>query len=441
LLASTAACPGQAPEDGAKVLVTFTYQRADGAPAAQYLTVTWVGEGDVFDRDRRLPAAGTLPDAPVLGKFQISVRQPGTSRTIVARAFAGEEQVAEGAVRVMVAPDADTPVTLELFAGHLPDADGDGIPDAIDNCPAERNLPQGPCLSSDGGAPDADTDSGPPPDAQPPDLATPPDSRPADTAPLPDVDVPGKFPRGHTCLINEDCGDGRCADSRVGKFCASAGMLVVPAGPFMRGCLAGDTQCQNDEMPLRAITLSGFEIDQTEVIQSQYDACVKAGMCAAPSGFNPGARPSHPVSNATWAMASAYCKWASKRLPTEAEWEKAARGPASNIYPWGGAAPDCTLAQYKGCGLSDSVPVGQLGGTSGYGVEDLAGNVSEWVSDNYNANYYMNAPAMDPTGPPGGMHIRRGGGFSSDPPALRTSARLATDQVAASAGFRCARGL
>jgi formylglycine-generating enzyme required for sulfatase activity len=83
--------------------------------------------------------------------------------------------------------------------------------------------------------------------------------------------------------------------------------------------------------------------------------------------------------------------------------------------------------------------VGQLAGTSGYGVEDMAGNVAEWVNDLYSASYYATAPAMDPTGATSGMHVRRGGGFSSDPPALRTSARVAGDAATAIAGFRCAR--
>jgi formylglycine-generating enzyme required for sulfatase activity len=183
-------------------------------------------------------------------------------------------------------------------------------------------------------------------------------------------------------------------------------------------------------------------LNQTEVTQSEYDVCVKAKACAAPAGFNPVARPRHPVGNVTWEAANTFCTWSGKRLPTEAEWEKAARGPGSTIYPWGDEAPkDCSLTQYKACAPADSIAVNQLVGTSGYGIEDMAGNVAEWVSDFYSANYYAGAPATDPPGPGSGPHLRRGGGFNSDPPALRTSARASGDAAAASTGFRCARSL
>jgi Sulfatase-modifying factor enzyme 1 len=436
LLLATAACPGPAPDEGTRLLVTF--ERAEGTPVPEYLYLTWVGGGNVYGENQRAPATGSLPAGPVLGTFQISVREADTSRTIVARGYVGENLVCEGAITTRTDPDAAKSVTLELRPGHLDDDDGDGIPDLVDNCRGESNRGQGPCQ---GVAPDAgEMDADAPDNTVPPDTAAPPDAGAPDTLVTPDL-PPGKLPSGRACGNNDDCESGRCADSRVGRFCASPGMVVVPSGPFMRGCLAKDSQCGADEQPLRTIMLTGFEIDQTEVVQSQYDGCVKAGVCPAPSGFNPGARPNHPVANTSWAMARAYCTWAGKRLPTEAEWEKAARGPGSSVYPWGDAAPDCSHAQYKGCGLADTVPIAQLAGTSGYGVEDMAGNVAEWVNDYYAAGYYASAPGTDPPGPGSGMHVRRGGGFSSDPPALRTGARASGDAATAIAGIRCARGL
>jgi len=438
------ACPKQEEEGGAGLLISFSLVRAEGMPPAEYLKLTWVGEGNVYREDLRVPATGSLPDAPDLGTFRIAIREPGTRRIIVARAYTGSEVVAEGATEVTPAADITMPVNLPLSRGRMPDQDRDGIPDLVDNCPTEPNRSQGvvpSCMPPpDAGArDDAGAEVGEPLDGEPPpDTGLPADARPDITPP--DLG-PSKSPRGSPCVTNEECGTGRCADSRVGKFCASPGMVVVPAGMFMRGCLSKDTQCASDERPLRSVMVSGFELSQTETTQSEYDACVKAGACPSPSGFNPTMRPNHPVGNVTWAMANTFCAWAQKRLPTEAEWEKAARGPALTVYPWGDAAPSCSLAQFKGCGLADSVPVSQLTGTSGYGIEDMGGNVAEWVSDLYAANYYASAPTTDPTGPGSGMHQRRGGGFASDPPALRTSARAASDTATASVGFRCARGL
>jgi iron(II)-dependent oxidoreductase len=449
LLLLLAACSKQDDAGtGTRLLVTFV--RSVDAPELEYLKVTWVGGGQLYRRDERVPASGPLPLKAELGIFQIAVRDPGAWRIIVARGVAGGEVVAEGAVRAYAMADVATPVTLTLFPGRMPDSDGDEIPDPIDNCPDQPNREQGEDCQGprlDGGpgpADDGGAEVGSPPDAEPPrdTLTPPPDLRP-DSAP---VDLgSGKTARGGACLTNDECETGYCADSRVGKFCASPGMVVVPAGAFPRGCLSKDTMCAADERPLKMVMVSGFEMNQTEVTQSEYDTCVKAGVCPAPAGFNPGARPNHPVGNVAWDAASKFCTWAGKRLPTEAEWEKAARGPASGIYPWGDDASMmnvvCSRAQLKGCGPAESVPVRFLAGASGYGIEDLAGNVAEWVSDLYNNNYYASAPSTDPPGPATGMHLRRGGGFTSDLPALRTSARAPGDAPAPSVGFRCARSL
>jgi hypothetical protein len=447
LLLALAACRRQeGTETSTSVLVTV--QRAENVPPADYLSLKWVGGGHSIE-GQKAPRDGTpLPNKTELGQYRILIQDPVSPRTIVATAIANGDVVAEGGVRAEPMANTEVGALLILRMGRMPDGDRDGIPDEVDNCSHESNPDQGPCVTAPPGDAGAEEDGGPPdagvpPDAEPPPDATqvPPDARP-DTAPI-DLGS-GKTARGGACVSPDECETGRCADSRVGKFCASTGMLVVPAGQFARGCLNKDTACAADERPQKMVMVSGFELNQTEVTQGQYDACVKAGVCPAPSGFNPTMRPNHPVGNVTWTMANTFCTWSGKRLPTEAEWEKAARGPASNVYPWGDEMPtvsSCALTQFKACGLADSVPVGTLTGISGYGIEDMAGNVAEWVSDFYASNYYAGAPATDPTGAASGMHLRRGGGFTSDPPALRTSARAPSDAATASGGFRCARSL
>jgi formylglycine-generating enzyme required for sulfatase activity len=222
-------------------------------------------------------------------------------------------------------------------------------------------------------------------------------------------------------------------------------MMVVPEGPFERGCdPTRDPYCEQDEEPVRTITLKGFEMDRTETTQSAFDECVRIRACSVPRpGYAPKDRPAHPVTNVSWASADAFCRWAGKRLPTEAEWEKAARGPLATIYPWGDEAADCSRAQFRGCGITDVVPVAVLAGTSYYGVEDLAGNAAEWVSDWYEAGYYTRAPNLDPRGPATGTdRVRRGGGFDADAPSLRSSKRVFGDPgTPAAQGFRCAKDL
>jgi formylglycine-generating enzyme required for sulfatase activity len=225
---------------------------------------------------------------------------------------------------------------------------------------------------------------------------------------------------------------------------ADPGDLVpVLAGQFLMGCNeAVDSACLDDEKPMHMVSLSAFEIDRTEVSQDQYSACVVAGACDVPSCAWDCDRTDYPATCVSWAQADAYCSWAGKRLPTESEWEKAARGSSGNKYPWGDSEPDCTLTNQAGCG-EEALPVGsQVAGASPYGALDMAGNVVEIVADWYDASYYSGSPNTDPKGPASGTRYGgRGGGFRSDATWQRASKRDWYDlsDSAASLGFRCAR--
>jgi formylglycine-generating enzyme required for sulfatase activity len=226
-------------------------------------------------------------------------------------------------------------------------------------------------------------------------------------------------------------------------------MVAVPAGPFMMGCNERvDRACDADERPYHAVSLGAFAVDRTEVTQAAWARCLRAGACTAPTAnFDPRALPDYPVTNVGWEQARAYCAWTGKRLPTEAEWEKAARGPDGRIYPWGDALPDCAFATLDICGFVTE-PVGtHRRGASPYGAYDLAGNVVEWVADLYDASYYAHSPPHDPRGPEpaafgGGPtdHVRRGGDLAIRAATVRASNRTGVYPAPAyfNLGFRCA---
>jgi formylglycine-generating enzyme required for sulfatase activity len=221
-------------------------------------------------------------------------------------------------------------------------------------------------------------------------------------------------------------------------------MVSVPAGDFPMGCNDQvDTGCDPNEKPLHTVTLGAFAIDRTEVTQGQYTSCVQAGTCSAPSCDWNCAATESPAACIDWPQAKAFCAWAAgKRLPTEAEWEKTARGSDGRKYPWGNEDADCTRVNMAGCGDRAQDVGSHASGASPYGALDMAGNVVEMVADWYDATFYQSSPVTDPRGPATGTRYSgRGGGYKSEAVWQRVSARDWYDpsDISKTLGFRCAR--
>lgn len=219
-----------------------------------------------------------------------------------------------------------------------------------------------------------------------------------------------------------------------------AEMAVILAGEFMMGNDDGEA----NEKPAHKVYLDSFHIDKYEVTNNQYGKFMAAAGYGAPGYWNHKKfnAPKQPVVGVSWHQADAYCMWAGKRLPTEAEWEKAARGTDGRKYPWGNEEPDKSRANYLQTGPRQTTPLGSYpSGASPYGIHDMAGNVWEWVADSYDEGFYKNSPAKNPkpSSSTSGYHVLRGGSWYSPPKALRASGRYRGKGGSSNVGFRCAK--
>lgn len=242
-----------------------------------------------------------------------------------------------------------------------------------------------------------------------------------------------------------------------------AGMALVPEGPFLMGT-SNDFLTTNGltgEYPAHEVYLSTYAMDVYEVTVQEYRRCVEQGACQPVTldyeqcNWQAPERAQHPINCISWFQAKAYCEWAGKSLPTEAQWEKAARGPDATIQPWGNeplATCDRAIITTRythepGCGTGYTWPIGSRPlGVSIYGTHDLAGNVAEWCSDYAQRNYYSVSEYRDPQGPSEGDYRSvRGAHFAESPISVfpYSSQREADppDEAWPWVGVRCVKNL
>jgi formylglycine-generating enzyme required for sulfatase activity len=229
-------------------------------------------------------------------------------------------------------------------------------------------------------------------------------------------------------------------------------MVLIPASEF----IMGSNQGHEDEEPPHTVYLDAYYIDKYEVSNGHYELCVQLKTCLRPIDYSSYQRLSYygnplfanyPVVNVTYEMARAYCEdWRGARLPTEAEWEKAARGTNGSTFPWGDEI-SCEFANYrdKDCNRTrDTSRVTSFeNGVSDYGIYNMSGNVWEWVKDWYSPAYYLNSPVENPQGPEhavvGIYYIKRGGSFQDEGEKLRATNREQNDPTnyGSNLGLRC----
>jgi formylglycine-generating enzyme required for sulfatase activity len=239
-------------------------------------------------------------------------------------------------------------------------------------------------------------------------------------------------------------------------------IVKVEAGEFLMGSTDSDIDevmaecplCKKDffadEQPQHLVFLDAFWIDRTEVTNAQYKLCADEGVCRVVpehmGNYDPVGKANYPIVQVTWNDAIVYCKWAGARLPTEAEWEKAARGTDGRRYPWGTEAINCNMANYAapdGHCVGETMSVESYSdlGASPFEAWNMAGNVWEWVNDWYDPNYYALSPAENPPGPAAGKErVVRGGSWNDGHRNMRSADRGLRDPFDRYGliGFRCA---
>lgn len=229
-------------------------------------------------------------------------------------------------------------------------------------------------------------------------------------------------------------------------------MVLVPAGEFTMG--TNDKVEAGDAQPAHQVYVDAFYIDVYEVTNALYKTCVDAGACEPPHDaaseflsdqYGISSYDNFPVMSVDWEQAQTFCQWRGGSLPTEAQWEKAARGDDSRTYPWGEGL-DCSKANYDDfnhCQYHGITEVGRFeSGKSPYGIYDLAGNLQEWIADWYDESYYANSPISNPTGAGSGQYrvVRGGSGFSHEYFVKSfVRGRIDPNLFFVDVGFRCVR--
>lgn len=274
------------------------------------------------------------------------------------------------------------------------------------------------------------------------------------------------------CSCSADgCMEGTCNQATDSCVDEVGGMLRIPASVFAMGCdptdpcavLETDPAALASEGPRHDVDVPEFWLDRFEVTVGEYRGCADAGVCNEPAGLTsqwsgrpsrysptPGPTDDHPADYVTRSQAIAFCAWLGKRLPSEAEFEKASRGSDARVFPWGADAPACLTNVIKGqadgpgCGTGGTLPVGTVpDGASPFGAEDLSGSVWEFVADDWH-DTFVGAPEDGSAWRDGGDQavIRGGGPSEREHRYFRATKRAAwnPDETSPNLGFRCARG-